>query len=96
MLRASEKIKIKLQQRHSVTLEEVEECISNLDSSDQLFEDTREEHLTDPPTLWFIGETNMGRKLKVVLIPRDDGIILKTAYPPNQVEINLYNLLSKK
>lgn len=52
--------------------------------------DTRLDHVTDPPTRWFIAETDMGRKLKVVYIRTDSGIAVKTAYPPNQVELEIY------
>ena len=43
MLIASTRIVTKLQQKHNVTIEEVEECISNLDPSHKLLTDTRGE-----------------------------------------------------
>ena len=56
-----------------------------------LLEDTRENNKTQPPTRWFIAETDHGRLLKVVFVRRDDGYIyLKTAYEPNEVEVNIY------
>lgn len=92
MLIASTRIVTKLQQKHNVTIEEVEECISNLDPSHKLLTDTREGNATIPPTLWFVSETNSGRKLKVVFILLDDGDIhLKTAYDANPTEITIYN-----
>jgi hypothetical protein len=61
--------------------------------------DTREEHATEPPTVWFISQTSQGRKLKVVFIARKVGIPgggravnveIKTAYGPNEKEIEIY------
>jgi hypothetical protein len=43
-------------------------------------EDTREEHRTDPPTKWFVSETDYGRKLKVIFVERGEGIYIKSAY----------------
>lgn len=52
--------------------------------------DTREQHKTDPPTRWFIAETNMGRKLKIVYIHDANGVHIKSAFPPNGTELNIY------
>ncbi|MGA7981011.1 MAG: hypothetical protein WCA32_12415 [Chromatiaceae bacterium] len=57
--------------------------------------DTREEHRTQPPTRWFIAETNLGRKLKVVFVPKGEDVIIKTAYGPNEIERRMYRELSK-
>jgi hypothetical protein len=48
--------------------------------------DTREQHQSDPPTRWFISETDYGRKLKIVFINTDLGIVIRTAYDPNSEE----------
>lgn len=84
----SDAVRSKLDQRHKVTESEVIECFANRLGS--MLIDTREEHKTDPPTKWFIAETDMGRKLKVVYIRTDKGIAIKTAYPPNPVELDIY------
>lgn len=52
--------------------------------------DPREDHRTDPPTEWFISETDRQRKLKVAFVAKDGNVFLKTAYEPNDVEIRIY------
>lgn len=84
----SGRIRVKLKDKHNVTPEEVEECFFNRIGS--LLEDDREEHRTDPPTQWFIAETDSGRKLKVVFIASANGLEIKTAYEPNQNEEKIY------
>lgn len=96
MLIISDAIRTKLIIKHNVSKEEVEQCIANLDDSDKLFEDTREEHKTNPPSLWFISQTDFGRKLKIVVVLKDGHIYLKTAYQANSTEINLYASLNNR
>lgn len=67
-----------------VSEDEILQCFANRHG--QPLTDTREQHLTDPLTRWFIAETDYGRKLKVVYIPIDGDIVIKTAYDPNDVE----------
>jgi hypothetical protein len=55
-----------------------------------LLEDIREDHKTDPPTQWFIAETDYGRRLKVVFIFKNGDILLKTSYGPNSKEEAIY------
>jgi hypothetical protein len=83
----------KLSAKHKVTASEVVECFANRLGPALL--DTREDHQTDPPTKWFIAETDMGRKLKIVYIRSDKGIAIKTAYPPNPVELDIYARIAK-
>lgn len=71
-----------------VTPREVEQCFEN--RTGKLLLDTREQHQTDPPTLWFIAETNNRRLLKVVLIIKSDGVHIKSAYDPNEDEKRIY------
>lgn len=86
------KVLAKLEQKHGVTPKEVEQCFLNRTGG--FLEDTREQHRTDPPTQWFIGETNKGRRLKVVFVRRQieagPQIDLRTAYVPNAEEIRIY------
>ena len=94
MVMISTRVSLKIQEKHKVTEEEVAQCIANLDqTSNKLFEDTREEHKTTPPTLWFISETDHGRKLKIVILPQDGNFHLKTAYQANSDELALYKRL---
>ncbi len=85
---ASQKVKTKLAAKHGVTMEEVYEAWS--DRPDYVCTDEREDHASDPPTYWFIAETNRGRRLKIVYIERDDNIYLRTAYPPDGIEVELF------
>lgn len=96
MLIISTKIELKLATKHNVNREEVEQCISNLDENDRLFEDDREGNQTIPPTFWFISETDNGRKLKVVVVPKNGDLYLKTAYEANNAELKLYARLNNQ
>lgn len=88
-LNISDVVTEKLFKKHYVTLEEVEECFLNRLKG--LLEDTRERHKTNPPTLWFIAETDQGRLLKIVFIELLNGAYeIKTAYEPNNHEVKIY------
>lgn len=65
MLFISPKVRQKLIDKHSVTQPEIEQCFANREGNFLL--DEREEHQSDPPTKWFIAQTDYGRKLKIVL-----------------------------
>lgn len=73
---------------HGVIRREVEQCFEN--RCGKSLYDTREKNRTDPPTEWFIAETNAGRRLKIVYVPKDGKIFLKTAYDANPEEIRIY------
>lgn len=79
----------KLLQKHQVDAKEVEECFYNKVAGE--LTDDREQHRTDPPTRWFIAETNKGRLLKVCYVQIGDVIHIKTAYEPNDTEIYIYS-----
>ena len=87
-LKISPDIQRKLSFKHSVTRLEVEQCFVN--RSGRLLMDTREKHKTDPPTLWFLALTNQSRILKIVYIQKGFQLILKTAYEPNEIELDIY------
>ncbi|MCL7943443.1 DUF4258 domain-containing protein [Marinobacter sp. ATCH36] len=87
-LKYSSAVKQKLAEKHGVSPEEVQQCFANREG--RLLEDTREEHKTDPPTQWFIAETDYGRRLKIVFVLKNGDILLKTAYSPNPVEERIY------
>src|SRR6218665_2388109 len=55
--------------------------------------DNRPKHKTDPPTRWFIAETDYGVKLKVCFIYHPDTqlVEIKSAFKPNEDEIAIYN-----
>jgi hypothetical protein len=89
----SEGIQCKLATKHDVTPAEVHECFANRCGGFLL--DTREEHASDPPTRWFVSETDLGKKLKIVFILKDDKIYLRTAYPANADERRIYEKYGK-
>lgn len=93
----SEHVAAKLASKHAVTADEVRQCFENRDGG--LLEDDREEHRTDPPTQWFIAETNQRRQLKVAFIQRvirgAVRIDVRTAYEANEEEIRIYNKYGK-
>lgn len=71
-----------------VSREQIIECFGNIEG--QFLLDTRAVHQSDPPTVWFIAETNDGRKLKIAFIQRGTTVTIRTAYDPNPVELDLY------
>lgn len=81
----------KLKEKHGVSKLQVIECFAN--RTVPFLTDNRLDHQTDPPTRWFIAETDMGVKLKVVYIRTDTDFVVKTAYPPNAEEIAIYAAL---
>lgn len=85
---ASQAILEKLQEKHGVALREVEQCFENIEGP--LLVDNREDHKSDPPTLWFLARTNQNRLLKVAYIQRGAKIYLRTCYAPNEDEVNIY------
>ncbi|EAA8759593.1 hypothetical protein LB105_003636 [Salmonella enterica] len=78
-----------------VTEEDIVQCFSNRDGN--FLEDTRENHKSDPPTQWFISETDYGVKLKVVFVYYPDrGVAIRTAYAPNDTEVSIYKTYGYK
>ena len=78
----------KLCTRHNVEQREIEQCFENLIGL--FLEDSRENHRTDPPTLWFIAPTNKDRLLKVVFIFIDGNVHIKSVFEPNDDEISIF------
>ncbi len=89
----SERVREKLTSKHQVQEQEVRECFYNHDG--KYLVDEREDHRTDPATLWFIGETYRGRKLKVIFVPRDGELHLKSAYEPKDRSEDIYTALTR-
>lgn len=79
-------VRTKLRER-GISLTEVEEAL--FDAHENVFEETRSQHRTKPPTYFCFGESAEGRLLKVVfiLIHERKEIVLKTAYEPEEWEI---------
>lgn len=78
----------KLRVKHNVEPREIDQCFENLIGV--FLEDPREDHRTDPPTLWFIAPTNKDRLLKIVFIFIDGNVHIKSAFEPNEEEISIY------
>lgn len=84
----SPRIDQKLDEKHTVTVEEVDQCFDNKCGVNLI--DDREEHRTDPPSLWFIAETNKGRLLKIIYVYRDGKYYIKSGFEPNKSDIQTY------
>lgn len=83
----------KLGNKHKVSRREIEQCFEN--RIGLFVEDPREEHRTDPATLWFTAQTNCNRLLKVVFVHLDGNIHIKTAFEPSPATIALYEALGR-
>lgn len=90
----SDDIMEKLNARHGVSVREIEQSFENV--CGRLLIDSREEHKTDPHTLWFVAPTNSGRMLKIMYVQKDSKIHIKSAYTPSQAVIDLYEKLAKQ
>ena len=90
----SPKISLKLaDEKHNVSEQEVREAFFNND--DRSLIDTREKHKTNPPTLWFVSETNKGRVLKICYVfDGDHTIYVKTAYDATENIIRIFERYS--
>lgn len=84
----------KLHRKHNVKPLEVHECFLNIDGP--YLKDTREEHATDPPTEWFVAQTDRGRFLKVIFVFKDGNIYLKSAYDANERTLHIYKTRSNE
>lgn len=87
----TEAIREKIWNEHHVSEWEVNEAWNN-GHSGPWFIDDRERHKTNPPTVWTLSTTDLGRLLKLVVIPHKvKGIaILRTSYEPDDDEVSLY------
>lgn len=86
-------IREKIEKTHKVFISEVEECFYNREG--EFYEDNRDQHKTDPPTQWFVAETDRGRKLKIIFVKSEDGIRIKSAYDANQAICKLYKKMQQ-
>lgn len=84
-------IREKILDKHNVKEDEVKECFLNHDGT--YVEDDDEDHRTEPPTEWFVGETDRGRLLKIIFVFRDGNLFLKSAYQANEKTQRIYTQL---
>lgn len=76
--------------KHNVLENEIREAWQSYDGT-VLVTDDREEHRTNPPTVWFVVKTSGVRLLKIIAVIDSDGVAyLKSAYDANQKVINLF------
>lgn len=95
ILHISDEVEKKLSSRHRVTQLEIIECFGNRTRGTLI--DKREEHKTDPPTQWFIAETDRGRLLKIVFVKLTEmDIVIRTAYEPDENEKRIYQKFSRR
>jgi hypothetical protein len=91
----SEAVGLKLKDKHHVSEPEVVQCFHNRDG--KFAYDRREEHQTNPPTLWFIAETDTGRRLKVVFMRYNTNqYVVKSAYDANADAEKLYQMFKQR
>ena len=83
----------KLRDKHSVTRREVEQCFENKCGISLV--DEREDHRTDPETLWFIAPTNDQRLLKICFMFIDGNVHIKSAFEPDANELRIYERYGK-
>jgi len=91
-IKISPTVREKLTNKHRVNEDEIAQCFANRSCSYLI--DTRADHLTNPMTRWFISETDVGRKLKIAFIPRQEDVHIRTAYQPNEDEIAIYKKIA--
>ena len=87
----SQSVRLKLANPdHQVTEAEIRQAFAN--RAEIMVEDTRAWHKTNPPTLWFVADTDFGRKLKVMLVPHTNGDVeIKSAYSATTQVQRIYN-----
>jgi uncharacterized DUF497 family protein len=88
-LRISQAVLDKLDQKHGVSRREVEQGFEN--KCGLYLEDDREDHKSDPPTLWFVAPTSQGRLLKIIFIYRDGLVHLRSAFDADAAVQHLYD-----
>lgn len=89
----SANVLVKLRDKHDVSVREIEQCFEN--KCGVYLEDNREDHQTDPPTLWFVAPTNRDRLLKVVLMFFDGNVHIKSAFDADEASMQIYEAHGK-
>lgn len=84
----SPEIEAKLREKHQLSRADVVQTFLNRDGD--FLVDTREQHLTNPATQWFIAFNDKGQRIKVAFVPDNDKLYLRTAYLANIEEIRIY------
>ena len=79
---------------HRITESDLLQCFANAERG--FIEDDREEHRTDPRTLWFVSQINYGVKIKVMFVIRGSEIYIKSAYRATDTVSAMYDRKSAK
>jgi hypothetical protein len=87
----SPRVEAKLREKHDVSTSEVAECFAN--RWGKFYTDDREDHRTDPPTYWFVSETDRGRMLKLAFVRYPEHFAITSAYEPKDGSDVLYEVL---
>lgn len=87
-IKFDDNIERKLKVKHNVLPSEVLECFANVQRG--FLEDTREDHKTDPPTYWFVEQTDKGRWLFVAFMMIGGKIVVKTAFDADENRRKIY------
>ena len=69
-------------------MQEVQQCFAN--RTGRYLKDTRARHKTNPPSQWFIAETDKGRKLKIVFLIDKGNLVIKSAFEPEDAAVRIY------
>ena len=94
LFKISKRISAKLREKHNVSSSEVLECFMN--RAGRYYTDSRANHQTDPPTYWFVSETDSGRTLKVVFVQYPEFYAIKSAFEPSDGSDVLYAKLEER
>lgn len=93
-MRISPEIEEKLRDKHGVSPSEVYECFLN--RYGPFFLEERPEHKTNPPSWWFVSETDIGKVLKVVFVHYSDHFAIKSAFEPEDGQDDEYERLRRE
>jgi len=76
-------------ERHKVSIREIKQCFAN--RTGKFLIDNRAQHATNPPTQWFVAETDKGRWFKVIfMINQKSEFVIKSAYEPEAAAKRIY------
>ena len=93
-IKISRRVAAKLKDKHGVSTAEVVECFANRHG--KFFTDTRQVHQTDPPTYWFVAETDRRRVLKIVFVRYPKFFAIKSAFDRKDGSAQLYEHLMER
>lgn len=93
-MRISPEIVEKLETKHGVTPEEVYQCFLNRHGP--YFLEERPQHKTNPPSWWFVAETDVQRVLMIVFVQYPDHFAIKSAFKPDAGQDEEYEELRRE